>query len=169
MNKPTLPPNEKELKRLLDNLHFEEAQAVHAAASQASLFFEACKVQTHAMKQRMVAQRNLEILKATLLLRARNESLGRGEKIGQKILDAMVLSDPEFLTAHRRLEKAEEYEATAKLLVEAYRQRREALRIVGDQNRAEFGAIRSMSSVDVSGLRKQLMKKYPGMEVDGDD
>lgn len=167
MKKKPTPPKPDEgvdVKHLLDHLSFAEEGAVAAAAEQADLYFKATKVLTQASMRHVQMVRRLAILEATLLVKFRQEAVLRGEKLPAGILHAMVLAHPDYLQARLKVEHALEEELTAKMLVEAYRQRRDAIKIVGDQNRAEFGAIRKVNDLDrLRDLREQLKKKYPGL------
>lgn len=156
-----------DVNALLKALDFDEAQAVEAASKQPRLYFQASQLRVQFMRKRIMLQSRTDIIKARLSLQVRAELIAKGEKPIAALVSAGVLTHPDYEAHLVKLERAREKEEAAKMLVEAFRQRRDALKIVGDQNRAEFGAIRRIRDMDsLAELKAKLKRKYPGLEED---
>jgi hypothetical protein len=173
--KKTLSPSpllggEVDVRKLLDRLEFSEGNLIEAAGEQAKLFYEATRLRTQKMRKRLHQEHLGDILRAQLSLEARSEFMAAGERFTTADLNSSVLSTPEWGEHIRLLEKALAVEDAAKMLVEAYRHRKEALRVILDQNRAELGLTRKAVEIfNLHDIQRQLKKKYPGMEDSHDD
>lgn len=164
---PAWAEKDPDVAKLLRHLDFEEAQAVAAAQEQPRLFYEAARLKAECTRKRLQCKNALQVLIAELTLEIRNDLIAAGERPSGPLVKARVLTHKKFAKAQADLELAMEMEEDAKLLVNAYRHRRDAIRAVVDQNRAEFGANsrRVLEEIDRDDLRRRLRAKYPGMEA----
>ena len=149
--------------RLVAKLDFSEGEVMQASREQASLYYEAASLRAELSRVRMRRVAQLELVRSTLFLQKRRDLIAQDEPFTLAHLNAIIITEPEYQKARCLLDRALEREEAAKLLMEAYRQRRDALRIIQEQNRAEFG-IHSATSYQL--LREQLKKKYPGGQED---
>lgn len=156
-----LTAGEVDLRALLAKLDFQDTNVVAAAQEQGRLFFEASKLRTQKARLRMNREARLELVRAEVLLAERQSLIAAGQPFTQKELAALVQVNPGVRKAERLLRAALEQEEAAKLLVDAFKHRKEALRIVLEQNRAEIGF---GGTVNLRQLKDQLRQKYPGME-----
>jgi hypothetical protein len=138
------------LDELAGKLDFEAGKLASAVASQPKLYFQACRLRVQRTRARMKCELLLKAARADAALRARADSPGA---LTAQLVQAHVDSDEtvQRLEEELLLRVAEEEEA--KMLVEAFRQRRECLAVVLEQNLAEMGA---------GAVRAKLRAKYPG-------
>jgi len=162
MKKPPqrLTAGEVDIKRLLRKLDFQDTEVVAAAQEQSILFFEASKLRTQKARIRMNREAIVDLVKSEVLLSERATLMEAGESFTMGSLNAQVTVHSDYQKATRRLRMAIEEEEAAKLLLDAYKHRRDALKIVLEQNRAELG----IGSINLKALRDLLYQKYPGME-----
>lgn len=155
-----LTAGEVDIRRLLRKLDFQDTEIVAAAQEQGLLFFEASKLRSQKYRLRMNREAAVDLVKSEVLLAEKAALIEAGESFTMGSLHARVVVNPEYQKATRRLRMAIEEEEAAKLLLDAFKHRRDALKVVLEQNRAELG----IGSINLKGLREQLYQKYPGME-----
>jgi len=136
-------------KDLAARLRIDSAELASELCDQPRLFFEANVRRVALTRERMNLELELKAARADALLRLREEHPGSTVQV----LDAYVSSDPVVRELEARLADVELREEESKVLVEAFRQRRECLSLLLDQNRAEIG---------LGGLRRRIESKYPG-------
>lgn len=147
------------IQRLLDNLQISEEEVHLAAAKQASLYFEASRLRTRSARLHKKAEMEAEAIRSRLVLSVRDSLLAKGERPTDSLVKAHLTLVPEYQEAMKRVRLAEEKAEASKLLLEAYRHRRDALKIYLEQNRAEVGHLRNPMP---PAIRKRLQAKYPG-------
>jgi hypothetical protein len=106
----------------------------------------------------------LERLKADVELTIRNNAAVLGEKITEGGIKAHVISNPMVQKGQSDLAEAETEEEYSKLLLEAYRHRRDSLEVVGQQSGAERALSRMVqegTEQDLAATRDRLRQKYP--------
>jgi hypothetical protein len=147
---------------LLQKLAFLPEAIVEAAAEQSRLFMDAVDYRMSAMDHRIQAEAALAELEASKSLSIR--SSGAEERITEGKIKAMLTADPKMQKFTQAFNQAERNEEYAKLLVDAYRMRRDCLRIVGELAAREMalGAIAEEGANKVTALRGKLKQKYPG-------
>jgi hypothetical protein len=124
---------------LIQSLALVDENILAEAARQPILFIDAARYRVGAMRRRAQAAAELDATRSrvALVLRARNNS-GEREK---KLTDAGVKDKVETQTAVRTLragmERAYEVEELSKLILEAYRMRRDAIRVIAETQIAE--------------------------------
>ena len=156
-----------DLQGLLDGLDFSGEDLLIQAPLQAKLFIQAARYRVIKMQLRSSAQGRLESLRASLSLQIRATARERGEKVTEEYIRQRLLRNPKVREAGDTLAKAEAEEEFSKLLVEAYRHRKEAARIVADMLRNEDYAARGLAHgsepmVSLRKIRQRLESKYPG-------
>lgn len=147
------------LKTVLNSLDFLETDVIQAAVSQPKLFREAARFRVAKMRDVSRAKAQYETIRsdAALKLRRKKET---DKGLTEGAIKDRVDSNPDVLKAHAKLQRAYEAEEFAKLLLEAYRMRRDSLRIVTEANGAEVGRemkeLRTM--IETTGLKKVKSK-----------
>lgn len=157
------------LDRLLLGLDFDDTDIVGATLKQPKLFLQACDYRIAKMRSRRIAESKLALLKAELSLAKRANAAKHGDRLTEGNLAEWLTQDPDFRKATRALAQAQEMEEHAKLLVEAYRQRRDVCRIIADISRSdEYGNSRrdmvAEQATAMVAMRKKLAQRYPGGE-----
>jgi hypothetical protein len=117
-------------KRLLGDLDFPEEELARAAREQPSLFLEASRYRVRCMRRRIRAKAALESVYSEVALRYREKK--QADKLTEKAIANKVIAHPNVITAQKELDSAEVAEEYSKLLVEAYRQRKDACKILAD-------------------------------------
>jgi hypothetical protein len=159
-----------DLQALLKKLDFADDNVEQASLEQAKLFVGVSSIRIQKMRARQKYASMVEVKKAALGLRFRKEAREEGEKLTEAHISARMARDKKLRALEDRLAQAEAEEEFAKLLVEAFRMRRDALRIIGDHRNNEALALRSgigrtKLMEDVTNARERLRKKYPGRRV----
>lgn len=140
---------------LLAKLDFEDHEVLSAATSQPALYMKACDYRVACMRKQQQAEFRLDVVRADTAAKLRDEYAERGEKIAEKLMNELLDGNKDVQAARVESETADRGEEYSKLLVEAYRHRRDALRVVADMMRAEEIALR-----DGTKLRKDLDDRF---------
>lgn len=140
---------------LLAKLDFEDHEVLVAACSQPALFMKAADYRVECMRKQQKADAQLDVVRAEMAADLRKEHGERGEKIAEKLMNELLDASEDVQTARAESEAAKRGDEYSKLLVEAYRHRRDALRIVADMMRAE-----EISQRDGTKLRKDLDERF---------
>ena len=120
------------LEDLLDRLSFSEENVQSAVLEQAKLFFSAADYRIKKMRKYQEAKARLEQIRIheSLKLREKNSNPEKGKKaLTEKYLSDLVEQKQIIKEARAQLDQSERLEEWAKLLLEAYRQRRDSLRV----------------------------------------
>lgn len=164
-----------QLKKLLRSLDFADEDITRAAAETPSLYLSAGRFRVQKMKERMGALRRLDVAHAEEGLRLRKERNPQGRKkytepqIKEKIVVAL-----DVRLKRRRLDRAYEEEEFAKILLDSYRYRKDALRVIVEGNLAEgAGELReakeNMVRRDMVRMGKKVRRKFRRVYRDEDD
>lgn len=149
---------------LLKHLDFSPEDVVRSASLQPRLFMQAAEYRMEKFRARTTAKMHRDVVKAEQSLQLREEARNAGEKITEAIVEASLLKVPEVLEAEAEYAAADEAQEFAWLLVEAYRQRRDCLRIVSDLVGAEFAMQKAAAAgaEKIASVKDKLRKKWPG-------
>lgn len=158
------PAPKADIQRLLDGLSFTVEGAVEAALEAAMLFEKAASYRVEKMRLRAAAEMALEQIRAELELLYRKEAAEEGDKITEKNVNAKLAIDPKVQTAQVWLDNHLADEEYAKLLLEAYRMRRDSMKAVVDLTGAErsLQALAEKSTEKLEQTLQILKQKYPG-------
>jgi hypothetical protein len=117
-------------KKLIAQLAVIDENILMEAANMATMFSHAARYRVDAMRNRTRAEAALEECDATLSLRY------RARQSGERKTEAYFKARIALNSRHRKLqsekEEAEYREELAKLLIDAYKMRRDAIRIIAD-------------------------------------
>jgi hypothetical protein len=115
------------------------------------------------MRKRTQAKMQLEAMQAELDAKMRKEARTNGEKITEKEIERNLTLDKSLRGACEGYAQAEEGEEFAKLLVEAFRMRRDCLKIVGDLTRDELSLQRAVEEgrAALKSTRDKAKERFP--------
>lgn len=119
-----------ELEDLLDRLYFPEEEIQQAVLEQAKLFLAAADYRVKKMKARQDAGYALERLRASYSLRIRKKYAAADSRVTEGNIKEMLEGVQEIKSAQESMGTAEALEEWSKLVLEAYRQRRDVLKIL---------------------------------------
>jgi hypothetical protein len=166
---------EVQLKKLLVKLDFSDEDITRAAVETPSLYLSAGRFRVQKMRLRLKALHRLDIAAAEAGLRIRKEKDSKGKKLytEPQVKEKIVLS-PEVRMKRKRLDRAYEEEEFGKLLVDAFRYRKDVVRMIVDGNLAEgAGELRNakenMVRSDMKEMGKKVRNKYRRTYQDEDD
>lgn len=148
---------EVSLEELLERLSFPEEGLQQAVLEQAKLFMEAADFRIAKMRAYQGAKRELDGAKTqiSLRLRAKYAVPQKGKKaLTERHLTDLVEQTQTVKVASAALDKAERLEEWAKLLLEAYRQRRDSLKIM-----AQFAYVEENFRVGVGDRMKETRER----------
>jgi hypothetical protein len=122
---------------LIERLSILDENILKEAAEQPVLFLEAARYRVVVMRKRSeaVARKEYASSKLSLLIRAKVKATG--DRITEDTVKSKVFRNKQYRVIHERAERTYEEEEFSKLLLEAYRMRRDAIRIIADAGRAE--------------------------------
>lgn len=119
------------VSRLIESLSVVDENILAVAAGQPLLFVEASRYRVAKMRQRSRAEAALEACASELGLRFRTPT-GNEQRITEGYVKTRLLKHPRYRQMKEEVDRAEEREEFAKLLLEAYRMRRDAIKIIAD-------------------------------------
>jgi hypothetical protein len=153
-----------DISELLTQIDFSTDNVVAAAAGNPRLFVRAVDFRVQAMRKRSAVKMAWEKAQAEADLDIRANARQSGEKITERYIEEQVLLDPTVSRLAKAFSQADELEEYSKLIVEAFRMRRDCLRIVGDLAREELslaGAVEA-GTERLGALRQKARERFPG-------
>lgn len=157
--------NDEELQSLLDALDLTPETVLKAAGEQPVLFMDAARYRVGRMERRVRAKAVLETGKAECALRMRREAEDNGEKITEGKIGNLIDADAVIITLRANYEDAEVEDEFSKLLLEAFRVRRDCIRVISDLTGAEraIESLRTKETVELDKARRKARDKYSSM------
>ena len=144
-------------KTLIEKLELVPENIFGEAAVQPLLYVDAARYRVAAMRSRSQAAAELEYTKARVAAAIRARLTEAGEKVTEKLIEQRVATHKLCRAASEKMDRAQETEEFAKLLLDAYRMRRDAIRIIGEGQIAE--GIRGGHEVDRLEQHRRLAKR----------
>ncbi|MDE2104401.1 MAG: hypothetical protein KGL39_44595 [Patescibacteria group bacterium] len=166
---------ELDVAALVDALDFHDEDVERAARAQPRLFLEASRYRVQKMRARVMLDTRLETVRAEAALHLRDK---RRNSTGRALTEAAVRN---YVDTHRKCgrvarkaQKAQVEEEFSKLLVEAFRQRAQALKIIVEAYGAEMAKeIRvykeEQEREGMARLRHNAMARLRGLPRDKSD
>ena len=130
---------------LIKGLSFSDEEVVDAAKMQPTLFLHASRLRIQTMRNRVAAEARLQAERAERAGKFRMRGKEAGERVTEGQVQERLARIPEIIKLTKEVTDAEEYEEWSKLLLEAYRMRRDALKVVADMLGAEVYVSRMQS------------------------
>jgi len=157
---------ELEIQSLLTKIDFSPENVVSAAAENPILFVQAIQFRLSCLQKYNVAKMNWERTRADAELRLRQNARESGEKITEKNIEALLLQDEDVIASRIEFARADEMDEYSKLVVEAFRMRRDCLKIVGEMTRDELSLQKAIEidSEKLAAVRQKLRERFPGGE-----
>lgn len=124
-------------KDLIAKIPIVAENYIAAASDQPVLFMEAARYRVAAMRQVAQATANVESAESHLALKIRNRRDEDGKKPTEGAVKDALNGSPRIKEARAARDKAYAVEELAKLILEGYRHRRDALRIIADAQHFE--------------------------------
>lgn len=143
-----------EITALVDQLSVIDEDIRHEAVRQPALFIEAVRYRVSRMRIRSQAEAMFEafVSRRGLVVRARVQ--GSKERVTEGAIKARVQKHPKFKLLQSALADAEAEEEFSKLLLEAFRMRRDAIKILADAQNYEAG--RSVMDLERKDVTRKL-------------
>ena len=154
---------EVDLHGLLDRLDFSVEGVVDASREQPMLFMQAASYRAQTMRDRIAAESALSLVRSEKGSKFRASRKEIGDKVTEGQVTERLSLDKAVIQASERLSEALVGEEFAKLLLEGYRMRRDALKIAADVASTEV-YISKMSlgeATEMSKIKRRLQDKYP--------
>lgn len=159
-----------DIQELIDNLDFQDEQIIASARMQPTLFLKATRFRIQKMRELAAAEANDKLVRSQKSLALRQKYRNSSERMTEAAIAAMVSKKSEVQEADRALADAEQAEEFAKLLLEAYRQRRDVLEVIsrvvgaeayiGNRHHGELEQLRSIVASKYSGVKKGKKKGH---------
>ena len=157
-----------DLDLLLKELAFDEDTVVHAGTNQGVLHEEAGRLRAQKQEDRLNAKAFLELTEAQAGIAARTKLERDGEKVTVDAVKGLVITSKKVQAAKSALTNAEVEEQYAIQLLESFRQRGHAVKVVGDLVEGNLKSIGKVlikelaSKISVEETEEKLRNKYPG-------
>jgi len=142
---------------LLEQIAFQPEELIEAAATQPSLFEAAASWRVRVMRARMTADTALKSTSAGEAQSIRDSYVAAGGKLTEAGLQENLQLNKKVQRATADLQKLQELEAYALLVLEALRMRRDSLLVLGMGGNAPLKL-----------LRDRLREKYSGLGGEDD-
>lgn len=158
------PLADTKLERLLRKLDFSAETVAEAATEQPRLFFEAAEYRVDKMRQYLQLEMDVARIRADRSLAERKHARDNEQRITEGNLAELLTVNPKVIELQNQLAEAEANNEYAKLLLEAYRHRRDCLSVVERLTGAER-AMQKLVDANLEEMRKvrrNLEGKYPG-------
>lgn len=150
---------------LLQELDFSPEHVIEASVKQARLFSLVAEHRASCAGRRYSAKAKYELVRAEKALAIRRRAAKRGERVSEGYIAERAQVDPAVQAAQTAMAEAEKAEEYAKLLVDAFRMRRDSIRVVADMVAYNLGAAAGSGGEAKAGLnrmRRRLASQYPG-------
>ena len=159
-----MPDKEINVTSLLAKIDFSPDNVVHAASVNSVLFVDAITYRLSCLEKKTAAKMAWEKGRAEKELTIRQKARETGEKITEGNIDAQLLVDKTVSGLAEKLSRTEVLDAYSQLVVEAFRMRRDCLRIVEGMTRDEYsmGRAADVAAEKTHEIRQRMKAKFPG-------
>jgi hypothetical protein len=144
-------------RKLLTDLPIVDENILAEAALQPQKFIRAARYRVRRLRIKNEAFAALEGQRLVLAIRARAKAAETGDKLTEAGVKEIVETSKSVRRLRRKLDRAQEMEELAKHLLEAHRQRRDAIRVIGESQNIE--AIRGTKEIDRMEANRKLRNK----------
>ena len=147
---------------LLKRLQFNPNTLLEAAVEQPELYVEAAKYRGSCMEARSQIKLELDIARADLEAKYRESMAETGERVTERLADNHLANSKHVQSLQQKLIKAEHAEEMAKSLMEAFRMRRDSIRIAVELRNAELttdGLARKIAEENAALLKEARGKR----------
>lgn len=145
----------RSLKEIISAIAIVDENVRNEAIRQPVLFINAVRYRVRKMRERAAAASALEQFSAEYVLSLRAKK--RGEKLTEGYFKGRLQKSVLYRQRVQELHRTEEREEFAKLILEAYRMRRDAIRIIADAQNYE--GIKEGSEIERMEAHRKLSKK----------
>jgi hypothetical protein len=145
------------LGELIRLLAVVDENIVSEAIRQPSLFIDAARYRVSKMREVSRAKAELDSCMSSIGLRIRAKGAGGDQRTTEGYVKSKILRSPTYNKLQSAVHDAERKEEFSKLLLEAYRMRRDAIRIIADEKNYESG--RQGAEVERMQQRRKLVNK----------
>lgn len=149
-------------KELIRRLAIVDQDILSEAAKQPQLFMDAAAYRVAAMRKRARAVAEIEQKRAHLVLRKRAEKDEMGRKVTEGEIKASVEATKIIAELRDQVDRAYEVEEMAKLILEAYRMRRDAIRVIAEAE--NLGLMRGSKELENIEQRKKMVQQIRTLE-----
>jgi hypothetical protein len=150
------------VRTLLNKIDFSPDNVVEAASVNPGLYVRAIEYRLQCLTEKSRQDMNHKRLRAETELEIRRHAKANDEKITEDHIKAKLLLNKDVSAAGEQAQQAETMDEYSKLVVEAFRMRRDSLRIVADMSRQEMNLGRALeANADLQETREKLRSKFP--------
>lgn len=152
----------EQMEELIGKLSFSPETIIEAAMEQPSLFAEMSGLRAEAMREAARAKWDHELSCSEVANAFRHEDAETGFKTTENNIAERVRLEPAIAIAVGKKNETEALEEQSRLLIDAFRMRRDCLRIIADLAGLGIGAEAAASDAmnKLGKVRQQLAAKY---------
>jgi len=147
-------------KELIERLSIVDENVLAEAAKQPLLFIDAARYRVGKMRKRAQADAALDFNRSSLGLKIRKKP--SEDRVTEGAIKSLIDIDPTTRSLRAALDEAEAEEELSKLILEAYRYRRDAIRILAEAH--VYEGIKESSEVERAETRRKLSRKARELE-----
>ena len=150
------------IQRLIRKVGFDAENVGKAAEEQPVLYIKAARFYTQKLREVNAAKAKLIETKAAKGAELREKLAESGDRVTEGRLQESLSQDKRVVECEKELSKAEELETYAKLMLEAYKMRRDEITNTISLQQAEVRYQQSLEGGrQIDKLKDKLRKKYP--------
>jgi hypothetical protein len=149
-------------KELIEALPIVGENILAEAALQPQYFISAARYRVDRMRDRMQAAARREYLAARLRLLVRSRRNAAGKKVSEGYLDEKIEVYPKHRELRLAVDQALLEEEFSKLILEAYRHRRDSIRIIAEAE--QYEGSREGAELERLAARKDLVNRARDLE-----
>lgn len=142
---------------LIALLGIVDENIINTAREQPKLFVKAARYRVEKMRERARVGAELDVLKSTIKQQKRNKKDETGKKLPEAALTELMELDPRVQQLRAKSDDAYFWEELGKSILEAFRQRNSAIKIIAEAQ--QFEAMRESVSIEKDEQNRKLKNK----------
>ncbi len=159
---------EIDIKKLLSTLDFSVEDLAEASAIQSKLFEQVAQYRASCLRRKLETEAAYDLAKAKRSLSLRHKAEAEGRKVTEGLIADSVTVGKSVRAALADFIEAQSLDEYSKNLVDAFRMRRDSIRVLEDiSERRSVGADSTEATKKLRDVREKLAKRYSQMEEEG--
>ncbi len=155
-----------DIRKLLSKLDFSIEGLAEASVEQAKLFERAAEYRTSCLRERLKAEAAYDLAKASRSLVLRHRAEAEGRKITEGLVGDSVTASRSVKESLALFIDAQVLDEYSKLLVDAFRMRRDSIRVLEDMtsNERRGAGAEAEAVTKLRAVKARLAKRYNKVE-----
>lgn len=149
---------------IIEQLTFDDANVALANLNQGKLYLDASTLYVQVLRSCADQKAEVSRLRSALSLSIRKNAAASGEKITEGGIEARLSVSPKVRAAEALLRSLEQQQEFVRLLLEAMKMRRDAIKNLSEINASEFPVLRGAvdTQTKVKDIKRKLGERFAG-------